>query len=195
MAQRDPGPPATISVNLSPCQLRNPQLAEEVAAALSDSGPDRLGPLPGAHRDGARRGRATTHRTVCGPHRDGRPARARRLRDRVVVALHLRRFPLGVLKIDGSFVAGLGKDQDDLEVVRAVLGLGEGLGLTTIAEGVETAEQSRILVELGCRYAQGYLYGRPVPAEELPFVPPGPGGLGPSCRRSARSATAKHRPG
>jgi diguanylate cyclase (GGDEF)-like protein/PAS domain S-box-containing protein len=78
---------------------------------------------------------------------------------------YLRRFPFDVVKIDRSFVAGLGTDNDDTEVVKAVISLGRALGLRTVAEGVESRQQSDLLVGLGCDYAQGYLYGHPRPAD------------------------------
>ncbi|MGH9061495.1 MAG: EAL domain-containing protein, partial [Acidimicrobiales bacterium] len=73
----------------------------------------------------------------------------------------LRRFPVDVLKVDRSFVSGLGIDEDDTEVVRAVISLGHALGLGVVAEGVETAEQADLLRTFGCDRAQGYFYGRP----------------------------------
>ncbi|HWE55079.1 MAG TPA: EAL domain-containing protein [Acidimicrobiales bacterium] len=75
---------------------------------------------------------------------------------------YLRRFPLDVIKIDRSFVAGLGAaDEDDIQVVRAIISLGHSLNIRVIAEGVETDVQERMLIDLGCDAAQGYRYGRP----------------------------------
>jgi EAL domain-containing protein (putative c-di-GMP-specific phosphodiesterase class I) len=76
---------------------------------------------------------------------------------------HLRRYPISILKIDRSFVSGLGTDRGDTEVVKAVVGLGLALGLDIVAEGVETREQAQFLAGLGCPHVQGYLYGRPSP--------------------------------
>lgn len=73
----------------------------------------------------------------------------------------LKRFPIDVLKVDISFVAGLGRVDDDTAVVRALIELAHALGLMTIAEGVETAAQEEILAELGCDAAQGYRYVPP----------------------------------
>jgi diguanylate cyclase (GGDEF)-like protein/PAS domain S-box-containing protein len=79
---------------------------------------------------------------------------------------HLRRFPVDVIKIDGTFVAGLGREPQDASIAAAVISLAHALGLTTVAEGVETEEQLAILKELGCDFGQGYLFARPLPADE-----------------------------
>jgi diguanylate cyclase (GGDEF)-like protein len=80
---------------------------------------------------------------------------------------YLKRFPVDVVKVDRSFVAGLGKQQHDTEIVRAVLALGQSLHLTTVAEGVETTEQLYMLQDLGCDSAQGFLLARPIEGAEL----------------------------
>ena len=79
---------------------------------------------------------------------------------------YLRRFPVDVLKIDRSFVDGLGKDLEDSAVAAAIVSLADTLGLTVIAEGVETTLQRDCLVGLGCARAQGYLFARPAAAAE-----------------------------
>jgi EAL domain-containing protein (putative c-di-GMP-specific phosphodiesterase class I) len=88
---------------------------------------------------------------------------------------HLRTFPIDVVKVDRSFTAGLdrpsgglGAASADYSMVAAILSLGKSLGITTVAEGVETAEQEAVLRELGCDFAQGYLFSRPLPADQLP---------------------------
>jgi diguanylate cyclase (GGDEF)-like protein/PAS domain S-box-containing protein len=80
---------------------------------------------------------------------------------------YLKRFPVDVLKIDRSFVDGLGTDADDLAIVQAILALAASLGIDTIAEGVETQVQREVLQGLGCRLAQGYLLGRPASATDV----------------------------
>jgi diguanylate cyclase (GGDEF)-like protein len=80
---------------------------------------------------------------------------------------YLKRFPVDVVKIDRTFIDGLGHQQHDTEIVRAVLALGQSLGLTTVAEGVETTEQLDLLRKLGCDAAQGFLLSRPVSSIDL----------------------------
>jgi diguanylate cyclase (GGDEF)-like protein/PAS domain S-box-containing protein len=77
---------------------------------------------------------------------------------------YLKRFPVEAIKIDRSFVVGLGLEADDTSIVEAVVNLGHSLGLTVVAEGVETPLQLNRLRQLGCDKAQGYLFGRPRPA-------------------------------
>ena len=77
---------------------------------------------------------------------------------------YLKRFPLDVLKIDRSFVAGLGTDEGDTAIVAAVIGMARTLGLTVVAEGVEHRRQVGQLLDLGCDRAQGFLFARPIPA-------------------------------
>jgi diguanylate cyclase (GGDEF)-like protein len=76
---------------------------------------------------------------------------------------HLRRLPLAFVKIDQSFVQGLGVDKEDVRIVSAVIDLAANLGLRSIAEGVETEAQLDCLREIGCDQAQGYLFARPSP--------------------------------
>jgi diguanylate cyclase (GGDEF)-like protein/PAS domain S-box-containing protein len=80
---------------------------------------------------------------------------------------YLRRFPLDTLKIDRTFVRGLGSDPDSRSIASAIVELAHALGLEVVAEGVEEHQQLDVLVELGCDRAQGYLFGRPVPASQL----------------------------
>jgi diguanylate cyclase (GGDEF)-like protein/PAS domain S-box-containing protein len=81
--------------------------------------------------------------------------------------VYLKRFPVGVLKVDRSFISGLGQDPEDSAIVASVVGLARAVGIVAVAEGVETAEQLHALQELGCEFAQGYLWSRPLPAAEL----------------------------
>jgi len=80
---------------------------------------------------------------------------------------YLSRFPAGTLKIDISFVRNMLKRQKDYTLIKVIIGMAKSLGLTTVAEGVETAAQARALADLGCMVAQGYYYGRPEPSESF----------------------------
>ncbi|HSP05258.1 MAG TPA: EAL domain-containing protein [Acidimicrobiales bacterium] len=79
---------------------------------------------------------------------------------------YLRRFPVDILKVDQSFVSGLGHDPEDSAIVQAVIQMGKALRMTTLAEGVETAHHLIELRELECDVAQGFHFARPVPLEQ-----------------------------
>ncbi len=80
---------------------------------------------------------------------------------------YLKRFPIDTLKIDREFVRDLTQDSEDALLVEAIISMAKSLKLRLIAEGVETEEQRQLLNELGCQYQQGYLFARPLPANEL----------------------------
>jgi diguanylate cyclase (GGDEF)-like protein len=81
---------------------------------------------------------------------------------------YLKRVPVSTVKIDRSFVSGLGHHKSDSSLVAAIIAMASALELEPIAEGVETEDQARRLVDLGCRQAQGNLFCKPVPADEVP---------------------------
>ena len=79
----------------------------------------------------------------------------------------LTKLPIDEVKIDREFVRDILSDEQDYQLVRGVIGLGRSLGIPVLAEGVETAEQARMLTEAGCGRLQGYFFGRPMPLQDL----------------------------
>ncbi len=80
---------------------------------------------------------------------------------------YLHSFPIDVLKIDRSFVGRMAEGEQPRQIVRTIIELARVLKIDVIAEGIETGEQYRLLRELGCGYGQGYLFARPMPADEV----------------------------
>ena len=159
------GAPVTISVNLSPRQLAESTLIDEFAEVLRRTSVD-----PSAIW------LEITESTLM---RDAESAvvtlgKLRALGVHLSVddfgtgyssMTYLKRFPVEALKVDRSFVDGLGDESGDTAIFTAVVSLAHALGLRAVAEGVETASQMAALRQLGCELAQGYLFGRPEPAE------------------------------
>src|SRR5580698_2340410 len=98
---------------------------------------------------------------------------------------YLRMLPLDVLKIDRSFVKGIGENAEDNAIVRAIISMSTSLGLTVTAEGVETEEQATLLREWSCDKAQGYLFARPLDAQHLTDLLRAPEGIEVAGRHGA----------
>ncbi|MBO1923949.1 EAL domain-containing protein [Thiomicrorhabdus sp. 6S3-12] len=81
--------------------------------------------------------------------------------------VRLKYLPIDKLKIDMSFIQGVPEDEDDANITRTIINLAQGMNLNVIAEGVESEKQAEFLLQQQCRYVQGYLYSRPLPAKEL----------------------------
>ncbi|MDQ7075381.1 MAG: GGDEF domain-containing phosphodiesterase [Gammaproteobacteria bacterium] len=80
---------------------------------------------------------------------------------------YLKRFPLDILKVDRAFIKNLPDDGEDETLVRAILAMAKSLGLKVVAEGVETPGQQQMLQQLQCEYVQGYLFSKPLPADQF----------------------------
>ncbi len=81
--------------------------------------------------------------------------------------MYLKRLPIDELKIDQSFVRDLLTDTNDSVIAQTIISLAENMGLTVIAEGVETQEQFNMLLQMGCQHFQGYLFSKPAPIEKI----------------------------
>ena len=159
------GDDLTVSVNLSAKQFSQPDLVEQVDGALRQSGlPSRLLKLE------------VTESMVM-ENTDAAIALLRRLKALGVhIAIddfgtgysslsYLLRLPADTLKIDRSFVSGSGDAGRNVSIVRTVVSLASSLGLDVVAEGVETEEQRRLLQDLGCPLAQGFLFSAAVDSD------------------------------
>jgi predicted signal transduction protein with EAL and GGDEF domain len=160
--------PLVVSVNLSARQLRRPDLARTVEKVLRETGLD------------ARSLSLDITETVYVEALEENTAaldELRRMGVRVSIddfgigyssLSYLKRLPADALKIDKSFVAGLGEDIEDTAIVRMVIDLAHTFGMEVVAEGVESWAQAKILREMGCDMAQGFCFCEPVPTERIP---------------------------
>jgi diguanylate cyclase (GGDEF)-like protein/PAS domain S-box-containing protein len=159
-----------IAVNLSAVQFNHPSLIEVIAAIIAETGirPERLE-------------LELTESALVGNPESAAKILVQLRKLGVGIAIddfgtgysslsYLKTFPVNVLKIDRSFVMDLAHNAGDRAIARSIVDLAGNLGMKTVAEGVETVEQSDILTEIGCDYLQGFLYAKPVPAAELPAL-------------------------
>jgi diguanylate cyclase (GGDEF)-like protein len=160
-------PTPRISVNLSARQLGQPDLVDVVVDVLDETG-----------MDPARLSLEITESTVLEDTESALGTLEALKGQGVRISLDdfgtgyaslalLKRLPVDELKVDRSFVTGLGRDPQDSPIVSTVVRLAAALGLVAIAEGVETTTQVEELRRVGCRYAQGYYFARPQPAERM----------------------------
>jgi diguanylate cyclase (GGDEF)-like protein/PAS domain S-box-containing protein len=161
--ERWPTPvPLKIAVNLSARQLQHPGIVDEVSAALAAAGLDPQS-LVLEITETAIMERLDEAMMIL--------TELRRLGVRLALddfgtgyssLSYLQRLPVNILKIDRSFVAGVAGSTEDSSLARGILTLGQTLGLETVAEGIETAEQLAVLRECGCQLGQGYFFARPL---------------------------------
>jgi PAS domain S-box-containing protein len=166
--QREMGREIRMAVNVSARQLQNPDFISHVENALSDSQlPPHCLILELTESVLLASGEQTDQR-LAALKESGITLALDDFGTGYASLTHLRRLPLTFVKIDRSFVAGLGTDQEDDRIVSAVIDLAANLGLRSVAEGVETSDQLQRLRDLGCDQAQGYLFARPMPAPAVP---------------------------
>ena len=160
------GAPIVLSVNLATRQLMAPDLPDEVESALAAAGLDPsllcLEITESVLLEDATASARALHRLKA----IGVQVGVDDFGTGFSSLTYLKRFPVDMLKIDRSFVEGLGHDREDRAIVASVVDLAHAFGLTTIAEGVETVEQLAELRRIGCEQGQGYLWSRPLPAAD-----------------------------
>ncbi len=160
-------PGLRMAVNVSPVQLRHPGFLADVRAALEGSG---LAPSllelelteTAAFED-----TAVTRATLAALRRLGVGISLDDFGTGYSSLGHLRRLSVDRIKIDRSFVRDIAQDPEARAMVRAMVAMAEAVGVGLVGEGVETPEQAEALLAEGCREAQGYMFSRPVPAEQF----------------------------
>lgn len=164
----DAGLPAlTMAVNVAPVQFRQSGFVAVVAGALAASG------LEAGQLELEVTERTVMHDadinlgTLSALHRMGVELSLDDFGTGYSSLAYLKRFPVGKLKIDRSFISDLETDADDRAIASTIVSMGRNLRLTVLAEGVETVEQLSLLRKMGCDMAQGYLFSRPLPAEQV----------------------------
>lgn len=157
-------PPIVVAVNVAPVQFRQSGFVEAVAGALATSG------LPASQLELELTERTVMHDaefnmgTMHALHRMGVELSLDDFGTGYSSLAYLKRFPVGKLKIDRSFVNDLETDPDDWAIASTIVSMGRGLRLKVLAEGVEKAEQLAQLRKMGCDMAQGYHFSRPMSA-------------------------------
>jgi EAL domain-containing protein (putative c-di-GMP-specific phosphodiesterase class I) len=159
------GARVTISVNLSPRQLAEPTLVDSVAAVLGRTAINPTAVWLEITETTLMRDAESAVTTLRALRRLGVHLSVDDFGTGYSSMSYLKRFPVESLKVDRSFIDGLGREPEDTAICTAVVSLAHALGLRAVAEGVETPEQLAELRTLGCELAQGYLFGRPAPAE------------------------------
>lgn len=162
--------PGRVAVNFASAEFRKPDLAGSILSVLVEYD------VPASLFEVE-----VTETVFLGHGTENVPATLERLRDAgILITLddfgtgfasltHLKQFPVGHLKVDQSFVRNMEQDSDDAAIVAAVVGLGRSMGVKVTAEGVETAGQAQRLSAMGCDYAQGYRFAKPMAGSRVPW--------------------------
>jgi len=160
-------PPMQLSVNLSGRQIERPELIKEVVGAVDAAGLDPQSLILELTESVLVADTEPVARTL----RELRSLGFRLALDDFGTGYsslgHLRDFPVDILKMDGSFVAGIGHGIADAAILRAIIGLASSLGLMTIGEGIERQEQLAALNAMGCNAGQGFYFSKPLEYEQM----------------------------
>lgn len=161
----------SVSINVSAIQLADPGFGRQVASAISDSGVDADHVWLEITESALMREPDKAVAVLQGVRDLGLHIEIDDFGTGYSSLSYLQRFPVECLKIDRSFITDLDRRADNAAIVRSIIGLGDSLGLPVIAEGVERRREVEKLKSLGCYLAQGYLFGRPMPASALGQIP------------------------
>jgi diguanylate cyclase (GGDEF)-like protein/PAS domain S-box-containing protein len=156
-----------IGFNLSPRQFWQPDLAERIISRIDDGGLDPSRILVEITESSAMMDPDRAQGILWSLARSGLRIAIDDFGTGYSSLSRLREMPVDVLKIDRSFVSGVDEDPAAASIVTAFLELSHGLGMTTLAEGIETPGEFGFLRERGCKLGQGYLFAKPVPPEEI----------------------------
>jgi diguanylate cyclase (GGDEF)-like protein/PAS domain S-box-containing protein len=156
-----------MGFNLSPRQFWQPDLADRILARLDERRVDPRNILVEITETSAMRDPDRAHDVLWDLHSRGLRIALDDFGTGYSSLSRLRNLPVDVLKIDRSFVRDVDRDPQSAKIVAAFIQLGQGLGMTTLAEGIETESEWRFLAEQGCQLGQGYYFSRPVPAAEI----------------------------
>ena len=160
-------PPLIVSVNLSPRQFQQPDLVQEVARTLAETGLAANCLKLEITESTIMHDVEATITTLWALKALGIQIAIDDFGTGYSSLAYLKRLPLDVLKVDRSFVRGIGEQQEDAAIVRAIISLAKSLGLKVTSEGVESAEQAALLRAWTCDRGQGYHFGRPVDGAAL----------------------------
>ena len=166
-AWRDAGLELDIAFNLSLRQLWAPTLVSRIRESLGTYGCDPGQLIVETSEAAAMADPARTEQILNDIHETGLQVAIDDFGTGHASLSRLMRMPVNIIKIDRPFTSGLPGDKDSVTMVTTMLRLAESLGMRTLAEGIETEEQFAFLVERGCELGQGFLFSRPVPAEQI----------------------------
>ncbi|MDP9295616.1 MAG: bifunctional diguanylate cyclase/phosphodiesterase, partial [Actinomycetota bacterium] len=156
-----------MSFNLSPRQLWHPDVVEKIVRPLEASGTDPSSIVIEITESTAMTDPERTQRILWELHAKGFRIALDDFGTGYSSLSRLKHLPVDILKIDRSFVRDVAADPEAGSMVRAIIQLAHGLGMSPLAEGVETEQEWRFLTDHGCRLGQGYHFSRPVPAHEI----------------------------
>ncbi len=156
-----------IGFNLSPRQFWQPDLAEKILSQIRNGGVDPARIVVEVTESSAMIDPDRAQEILWELHRGGLLIAIDDFGTGYSSLSRLRAVPIDVLKIDRSFVSGVDEDPQAASIVTAFIELAVGLGMTTLAEGIETRGELALLLARGCEMGQGYLFSRPVPPEEI----------------------------